>query len=93
MKTIGIAFLCVALGGCATPTPTPILDSHFGEAVRTARALQTLNPEASLNMSSVTGLDGQASKEAIARYQASFKTPPPSMNVINIGGSMTGGNK
>jgi hypothetical protein len=91
MKTFGLIALVLTLAACAGQTP--VLDSHFGEAVRTARAQQTLNPDASLNVEPVIGQDGQATKEAIDRYYSSYKTPPPSMNVINIGGSMTSNNK
>lgn len=87
MKTLALMLLGLALAGCVGQTPQ--LDSHFGEAVRMARAQQTINPDASLNTEPVVGLDGQAVKESIGRYHNSFKTPPPSMNVINIGGSMT----
>jgi hypothetical protein len=38
----------------------------------------------------VSGLDGQAAREAMGRYHDSFKKPPPSFNVINIGGSIAG---
>lgn len=77
------------LAGCAS-TATPNLDARFGEAVLAARATQTINPDASLNQDQVAGLDGKAAKEAIGRYNDSFKTPPPTFNVINIGGSIAG---
>ena len=53
--------------------------------------MQTINPDASRNPDPVFGLDGKAANEAIGRYQDSFKTPPPTFNVINIGGGITGG--
>lgn len=81
--------LAINLTGCASTTPN--LDAHFGEAVMAARAQQIINPRASLNTDPVSGLDGQAGKEAMGRYHDSFKTPPPSFNVINIGGSIAGG--
>ncbi|OHC68547.1 MAG: hypothetical protein A2045_17465 [Rhodocyclales bacterium GWA2_65_20] len=73
-----------ALAGCASTTPN--LDAHFGEAVLAARAAQTINPSASLNKDPVSGVDGQAAKEAMGRYHDSFKTPPPTFNVINVTG-------
>ena len=36
-------------------------------------------------------MDGRAAREAVGRYQDSFKSPPPVVNVINIGGSVGGG--
>lgn len=72
------------LAGCSSTTPN--YDKLFGEAVRTARAQQTVNPEASRNPDPVAGLDGPAAKEAMERYHDSFKSPPPTFNVINIGG-------
>lgn len=79
------------LGGCVSPTP--ILDEHFGEAVRQAREQQILNPDAGNNPDPVTGMDGPAAKEAMQRYRDSFKSPPPVTNVINIGGTITGEGK
>ena len=78
------------LAGCAATT-TPNLDSRFGEAVIAARAQQTINPDAGRNPDPVNGIDGRAAREAIGRYHDSFKTPPPSANVINIGGGIAGG--
>lgn len=79
----------LTLAGCASTTPN--LDAHFGQSVLAARAQQTLNPAASLNTDPVSGLDGSAAREAMGRYHDSFKTPPPSFNVINIGGNIAGG--
>ena len=47
----------------------------------------TLNPRGAANPDPVAGLDGQAARAALERYQDSFKAPPPVINVINIGGS------
>lgn len=74
------------LAGCASTTP--VADSHFGEAVRAARAAQTLNPQASANRDPVKGIDGQAGAAAMERYQESFKSPPKTFEVLNIGGSL-----
>lgn len=82
-KTMTCAALAL-LGGCST---TPNYDRHFGEAVRHSRLAMTINPGASANPDQVAGLDGQAARESITRYQDSFKAPPPVVNVINIGGA------
>ncbi len=84
-----LASAVLSIVGCASNTPN--LDAHFGEAVLAARAQQTLNPSASLNTDVVNGLDGRAAREAMGRYGDSFKTPPPTFNVINIGGGIASG--
>lgn len=83
--------LVACLAGCASPTP--MLDEKFGDSVRQIRAMQTLNPDAGNREDGVVGMDGLAAREAMGRYQESFRTPPPTVNVINIGGSVTGGGK
>lgn len=77
----------VLLGGCST---TPNYDARFGDAVRQARLAMTINPNAGANPDRVMGIDGPAAREAIIHYQESFKTPPPPVNVINIGGAIGG---
>jgi len=78
---LGLISLAV-FSGCASKAP--YLDSKFGHAVNSAKAQQTLNPDASKNTDPVSGLDGKAGKESMDRYDESFKTPPPTFNVINI---------
>ncbi|MCM2295663.1 hypothetical protein [Rhodoferax sp.] len=80
---------CAALlTACASTTP--VLDANFGNAVRQARTSQTLNPNASANRDPVLGIDGQAGAAAQERYQESFKAPPKTFEIINIGGTLTG---
>lgn len=83
------ALALLVLGGCATPTPH--LDRQFGTAVDTAKAQQTLNPDASRNADPVAGIDGTAADSAVDEYHNSFKAPPPSFPVINIGAGGGGG--
>lgn len=73
----------VAMAGCASKTP--YLDEHFGEAVNAAKAQQTINPDASLSVDPVAGVDGQAADAAVDRYHKSFVQPPVTPNVFNIG--------
>lgn len=80
---LSIFFASVALLGCATQTPN--LDAHFGEAVNAAKALQTLNLDASQNMDPVAGIDGEAANATVDRYHKSFVQPPVTPNVFNIG--------
>lgn len=82
--------LLALLAGCAA-SPTPNYDLRFGEAVRQARLRMTLDPNAGSNPDPVTGVDGIAAHEALVRYQDSFKSPPPVVNVINIGGAVSAG--
>lgn len=73
-----------ALAGCAT---SPNYDARFGDAVRKARSAMTINPNPPPSPDQAAGIDGQAAREAITRYQDSFKAPPPVVNVINIHGA------
>lgn len=83
------AALCAALiTACASTTP--VLDANFGNAVRQARAAQTINPNASANRDPVLGIDGRAGAAAQGRYQESFKSPPKTFEITNIGGALTG---
>lgn len=78
------------LAGCAYNSFTPNYDARFGEAVRAATLAQTLNPAGTARPPEL-GLEGTSAREAVIRYQDSFKTPPPVVNVINIGGAVSGG--
>lgn len=82
------ATLAVLLAGCAIPA-TPSYDAKFGEAVRQAQAMQTLNPDAGKNTDPVTGIDGESGKAAIDRYQESFRAPPQTFGVFDIGGGLS----
>lgn len=76
------------LAGCASTTP--VADSHFGEAVRAARASQTLNPQASANRDPVKGIDGRSAASAMDRYHDSFRAPPKTFEVLGIGEGSSG---
>jgi len=81
--------LAALVAGCANSSPTPDYDLRFGNAVREARARQTLNPNAAA--APVTyGMDGKSARDAMALYGKTFETPPPVVNVINIGGAISG---
>lgn len=73
----------VMLSACASRTP--YLDSRFGHAVNTAKAMQTVNPQASRNTDPVTGLDGSSAKDTIDRYRDSFKAPVETFEVLGTG--------
>jgi uncharacterized protein YceK len=89
MNNLAITLLLVLMAGCATVTPN--YDTKFGDAVRQAKLKMTINPGAGRNSDAVAGMDGIATRDSIILYQDSFKAPPPVVNVINIGGGLTGG--
>ena len=85
MIIAGLALLpgCVAI--------YPEVDQREGQAVTAARTAQTIDPRASGKPRPVSGIDGRAAKETMDRYVDTFKSPPPVMNVINIGGGLNSG--
>jgi uncharacterized lipoprotein len=88
--TAGIATAILLVAVLSACTTTPNYDQRFGDAVRQARLQMTLNPDANKNADPVAGLDGNAAKEGLTRYENTFKTPPPVTNVINIGRAVSG---
>ena len=85
---VASALSLAALCGCTTATP--YLDAHQGLAVNTAKAQQTVNPEASRNTDPVAGIGGLPAEESITRYHDSFKAPPPTFEIFT-GGASAGG--
>lgn len=88
LSLVSLFTLVALLAGCGTTTPN--YDMKFGDAVRQSRFDMTIHPNAGQNPDQVLGLDGVSAKEAMTRYQGTFKTPPPVTNVINIGGAVGG---
>jgi hypothetical protein len=88
MNKITFISLAGLLVGCTSVSPQ--YDAKFGDAVRTARQAQVLNPTAPPNGDPALGIDGKAAVNALDRYQDSFKTPPKTFEVINIGGALSG---
>ena len=88
MNKIALMLSLGLIVGCAGVTPH--YDAKFGDAVRAARLAQTLNPTGVANSDPVLGLDGKAAVHALERYQDSFKAPPKTFEVINIGGALSG---
>lgn len=89
VASIAIVTAGLLLTACSalSPVETRELDARFGDAVRQARAQQTLNPEAGRNTDPVSGIDGVAAQNTIDEYQKSFKEPPRTFNVLGIGGT------
>lgn len=84
MNKITLTLLLGLMAGCASVTPN--YDAKFGNAVRAALHAQTLNPTAPATDDTVLGMDGKAAVNALERYQESFKAPPKTFEILNIGG-------
>jgi hypothetical protein len=84
MNKLLIALPFSLLAACNSVTPN--YDAKFGNTVREARLKMTINPDAGKKPDMVVGIDGTAARETVIRYHDSFKTPPPVINAINIGG-------
>lgn len=69
----GVLAVATGLVGCVSTSPD--WDASFGEAARTLAAQQVIAPEASLNPSPVTGIDGKAAQGAMAEYAKSYTQP------------------
>jgi len=90
-KSTILALTLLVSAGCSHVTPH--YDARFGDAVRDARKKMTINPDAGKDGNPVAGMDGRAARESMLQYQESYKTPPPAVNVINIGGGLGGSTK
>ncbi len=79
----------LVLAGCVSAYPHR--DLNFGQAVTSVKAAQTLYPEAgrARDPALTSGIDGRAARETMDRYVDTFKTPPPTINVLNIGGGLS----
>ena len=87
MKLIRLPVCTLAIfliAGCTSLSPH--FDGQVGLAVNTAKARQTLNPDASRNADPVAGIGGTPAGFAIDEYHNSFRAPPPTFQVINVGG-------
>jgi hypothetical protein len=85
LKRLPVCTLALFLiGGCTSLSPH--FDQQVGLAVNTAKARQTINPEASRNPDPVAGIGGTPANSTINEYHKSFTAPPPTFTVINIGG-------
>jgi len=83
------------MGLAACVSPPAYMEANFGVATETAKAQQTMNPDASLNTHAVKGIDGQAGDASFDSYRKSFANPKPAprssgLNVGTSGGSSSG---
>lgn len=88
---LAAAVLVLLAAGCTTATGSPEYDSRFGDAARTLRAQQLIDPDAPRrNADTQPPVDGRTMREAVDRHTDSFKKPPAT-NIINIGVGGGGG--
>lgn len=91
----GLSLTIIALGltACGTPgngefTAGPTLtDQAFGDSVRNARAMQTIDVDAGTKHGNTAGTDGTTAGLALESYRQTYKTPEPKINVLGIGSS------
>jgi hypothetical protein len=70
---LGLA-ACGATGGRSVGDPeTPIVDAKFGDAVRSARLAQTIDPQAAAKSSAIHALDPRSAKVVHEAYVESNK--------------------
>ena len=73
-RLITLLLASCLLGACGAST-APRTDEQMGNALRTIKMQQTLNPEASRNADPVSGVDGAAARSALESYRDSFRRP------------------
>ncbi len=79
---------CVVLSASmAACSPIPLVnpDVRGPVAVRKVWVDQSVNPQAALQARPLALGHGAIAKATIDRYQKSFESPPPPINVLNIG--------
>ena len=86
MTKLAIALFIGLVAGCSSVTPH--YDARFGDAVRDAKKKMIINPDAGKTPDTAAGMDGKSARESIILYQGTYKSPPPAVNVINLGGAI-----
>lgn len=62
---------------------SPQLDAKFGDAVRAARASQTLDPQAGVkNAGKQPSMDAESAVNSVHTLRETYKTPPPSFSIL-----------
>jgi hypothetical protein len=62
---------------------TPQLDAKFGDAVRSARAAQTIDPEAGTkNAGKQPTMDAESAVHSVQTLRETYKTPPPTFTIL-----------
>ncbi len=81
-----LSFIAILSFTACVASPPPHLDAKFGEAVETAKAQQTVNPDASLDTAALQGVDGQAGDAIFDNYRDSFiNRPTTTKGPLNVG--------
>jgi len=86
LRRCALCGLAAALAACST---TPRLDHQFGARTRQDQAQQTLNPQAGLNQTPVTGLDPQTATAVFDNYVRSYRTPEAHTSNLSSGATST----
>jgi hypothetical protein len=91
MTDVLLLGLAVVVSGCGVTSgfkpmfvgETPQLDAKFGDAVRAARASQTLDPEAGVkNAGKQPTMDAESAVNSVQTSRETFKTPPPTFTIL-----------
>lgn len=91
LSGLSLTIVALALAACGTPgngeltTGPTLTDQAFGDSVRSARAMQTIDVNAGTKHGNTAGTDGTTAGLALERYRNSFKAPEPKINVLGIG--------
>lgn len=87
LVNILVIVLLLLLSACVT-SPPKRLEEKFGLAIETAKAQQTVNPDASRDTAAVKGVDGQAGDAMFDNYRESFiNRSAPTGGALNFGTS------
>ena len=81
-QVLWLSFACSLLTGCAD---YPVAGESWASSVRQARTLQALHPQGMGPAAAPVASDGVVAQHAVERMHKSFETPPPPVNVLNIG--------
>ncbi|HEX7911071.1 MAG TPA: hypothetical protein VF534_23685 [Paraburkholderia sp.] len=81
---------CLVLSACMSSTP--IWDKHFGEALKSVKEAQIIDPHAGEHALYSQSMDGKSAAAAMDTYDRSFQQPLPAPNafVIGVGGGNGG---
>lgn len=74
-SVLAVLLPLLLLPGCASTSPQ--FEGQFGQSVRAAVALQSLDPAAARNTNPVNGMDGAAARATHMSYQGSYHAPAP----------------
>ncbi|MFK7964950.1 MAG: hypothetical protein AB8C46_13385 [Burkholderiaceae bacterium] len=88
---LSLTIVSFGLAACGTPgngeftTGPTLTDQAFGDSVRSARAMQTIDVDAGTKHGNVAGTDGTTAGLALERYRNTYRNPEPKIQVLGIG--------